>query len=117
MSLFVMASRLEKENHAFALLHVVESRGSAPCHAAIMLVREEGKTDGTIGGGMIERLAPEEIAVGIVAAPLRRIGGRTSLKQPPMCALSLLLNKRAGLADNPFSGLRKQRNQGLTARL
>jgi hypothetical protein len=66
---------------------------------------------------MIEHLAPEEIAVSIVAAPIRRIGGRAGLKQPPMRALPLLLNKRAGLANNPFSGLRKQRNQGLTARL
>ena len=80
---------------------------------------------------MIERLAPEEIAVSIVAAPIRRVGGRAGLKQPPirrvggraglkqppMRALPLLLNKRAGLANNPFSGLRKQRNQGLTARL
>ncbi|WP_380183127.1 XdhC family protein [Kalamiella sp. sgz302252] len=60
MSLFALASRLEKENRAFALLHIIECRGSSPRHSATMLVSEEGVTAGTVGGGMIERLAVEQ---------------------------------------------------------
>jgi len=76
MSLFTIASRLEKENRAFALLHIIECRGSAPRHAATMLVSEEGETAGTIGGGMIERLALEEAKAALAEARSRLFHGR-----------------------------------------
>lgn len=76
MSLFAIASRLEKKNRAFALLHIIEFRGSAPRHAATMLVPEEGATVGTIGGGMIERLAVEEAKAALVEERSRLFHGR-----------------------------------------
>lgn len=60
MSLFMKAAQLEKDNHAFALLHIIECRGSSPRHSASMLVPEVGPIAGTIGGGMMERLAIEQ---------------------------------------------------------
>ena len=65
MSLFMEAARLEKENHAFALLHIIECRGSSPRHSGSMLVPEVGPTVGTIGGGMMERLAIEQARVAL----------------------------------------------------
>ncbi|WP_051937260.1 XdhC family protein [Erwinia sp. 9145] len=60
--LFAKAAELQRQNGAFALLHIVQSRGSTPRHSASMLVSEEGETVGTIGGGMMERLAIEQAA-------------------------------------------------------
>ncbi|MDU4094563.1 MAG: XdhC family protein [Pantoea sp.] len=57
MRLFNELARLEEQNRAFALLQIIESRGSTPRHSAWMIVTEQGDTAGTIGGGMMERLA------------------------------------------------------------
>jgi len=59
MRLFNELARLEEQNRAFALLQIIECRGSTPRHSAWMIVTEEGDTAGTIGGGMMERLAIE----------------------------------------------------------
>ena len=59
MNIFSLMAHLEAENRSFALLQIVESRGSTPRHSACMLVLEDGTTEGTIGGGMLERLAIE----------------------------------------------------------
>lgn len=64
-SVFATASRQENENHAFALLHIIESRGSTPRHSASMLVGEQGERVGTIGGGMMERMAIERALLAI----------------------------------------------------
>lgn len=56
MSIFQQACLCENENRSFALIHIIESRGSTPRHSASMLVTEAGETFGTIGGGMMERL-------------------------------------------------------------
>ncbi|WMY76586.1 XdhC family protein [Buttiauxella selenatireducens] len=56
MSIFQQACLCENENRSFALIHIIESRGSTPRHSASMLVTETGETIGTIGGGMMERL-------------------------------------------------------------
>lgn len=76
MSLFAIASQLEKENRAFALLHIIESRGSTPRHAATMLVPEEGEPTGTIGGGMMERQALEEARTALAEKRSRLFRGR-----------------------------------------
>lgn len=76
MRLFAIASQLEKENRAFALLHIIESRGSSPRHAATMLVPEEGEPTGTIGGGMMERLALEEARAALAEERSRLFRGR-----------------------------------------
>ncbi|WP_435928093.1 XdhC family protein [Dryocola sp. BD613] len=57
MTLFTELARLEEQNRAFALLQIAQSRGSTPRHSAGMVVTEQGETAGTIGGGMVERLA------------------------------------------------------------
>ncbi|MFD1804301.1 XdhC family protein [Mixta tenebrionis] len=59
MSLFTTLARLEAQNIAFAMLQIIDSRGSAPRHSAAMVVTEQGEIEGTIGGGMVERLAIE----------------------------------------------------------
>ena len=47
--------------HTVALVTVVETRGSAPREGgAKMLVLPDGKTHGTIGGGVLERLLTDE---------------------------------------------------------
>lgn len=69
MSIFARLSQLEQQNQAFALLQITQCRGSSPRHSACMLVSERGETQGTIGGGMAERLAIEQaqqaIALGV----------------------------------------------------
>lgn len=82
MSLFTEASRLERNNCAFALLHIVESRGSSPRHAASMLVPEQGATTGTIGGGMIERLAIEQARKAIKEGRSRLFHGKLARQGP-----------------------------------
>ncbi|MBV4414068.1 XdhC family protein [Enterobacteriaceae bacterium YMB-R22] len=57
MNIFATLSRLEAENRSFALLQIIECRGSSPRHCACMLLSETGEVEGTIGGGMLERLA------------------------------------------------------------
>lgn len=57
MRLFNQLASLEEQNQAFALLQIIECRGSTPRHSAWMTVTEQGETAGTIGGGMLERLA------------------------------------------------------------
>ena len=59
MGLFNELARLEEQNRAFALLQIIACRGSTPRHSAWMIVTEQGDTAGTIGGGMLERLAIE----------------------------------------------------------
>ncbi|USE37713.1 selenium-dependent molybdenum cofactor biosynthesis protein YqeB [Endozoicomonas sp. SCSIO W0465] len=55
MNIFAEAARLYEQNTPFALASIIETKGSAPRHDAIILVLEDGTTRGTIGGGMIER--------------------------------------------------------------
>jgi len=55
MTIFAEAARLEGLNRPFALAQIVDSRGSTPRHSAQMLIRDDGSTLGTIGGGMVER--------------------------------------------------------------
>ncbi|HVP14049.1 MAG TPA: xanthine dehydrogenase accessory protein XdhC [Terriglobales bacterium] len=51
-------ARWRAERRRFALLTVVESRGSAPRKAGVhMLLADTGETVGTIGGGAIEQVA------------------------------------------------------------
>lgn len=82
MNLFAFAGELTAENRPFALLHIVECRGSSPRHAATMLVTEEGDTAGTIGGGMMERLAIEEARTALQEGRSRLFHGTLSRKGP-----------------------------------
>lgn len=82
MSLFAVASQLEKENRAFALLHIIECRGSSPRHSATMLVPEEGMPTGTIGGGMIERLAIDQAKAALAEERSRLFHGKLARQGP-----------------------------------
>lgn len=55
MSVFSTAAQLEQQNDPFAMVQIIESRGSTPRHSGQMLVLNNGSIIGTIGGGMIER--------------------------------------------------------------
>jgi xanthine dehydrogenase accessory factor len=51
---FAEAHRLESLGHAFALAFIIESRGSTPRDSGRMLIRLDGSTVGTVGGGPLE---------------------------------------------------------------
>ncbi|MFC0140794.1 XdhC family protein [Erwinia mallotivora] len=76
MSLFAVACRLEKENVAFALIHIIESRGSTPRHSASMLVAGNGETAGTIGGGKMENLVMEQALEALAEGQARLFHGQ-----------------------------------------
>jgi len=55
---FRAAARRLKAGEAATLVTVVQSNGSAPRHAgAVMAVFEDGRTEGTVGGGAVENAA------------------------------------------------------------
>lgn len=61
LELFRTLTRWLEEGVAFALATVMEVKGSAPRHSgARMLVRADGATCGTIGGGSLERAVTRE---------------------------------------------------------
>ncbi|RAT11828.1 hypothetical protein AU488_01350 [Lonsdalea populi] len=76
MRLFAHAAELEKNNRAFAFIHIVECRGSTPRHSASMLVDEDGNRFGTIGGGMMERRVLEEAKEALAQGESRLFSGR-----------------------------------------
>lgn len=47
-------AQLEKQNEAFALATIIESKGSTPRHIGKMIVYQDGNIEGTIGGGLAE---------------------------------------------------------------
>ncbi len=76
MSIFAEAARLEKENAPFALAQIIESQGSTPRHTGQMIVRPDGRTFGTIGGGMVERLVIDQAIEAIAERKARIFQGR-----------------------------------------
>lgn len=51
---FAEAHKLESRGEAFALAFIIESRGSTPRESGRMLIRNDGTTAGTVGGGPME---------------------------------------------------------------
>lgn len=51
---FAEAHRLEERGEAFAFAFVIESQGSVPRNSGRMIIRADGSTIGTIGGGFLE---------------------------------------------------------------
>ncbi len=76
MRIFSEAARLEQQNCPFALAQIVKSQGSTPRRSAEMIVLPDGKTMGTIGGGMLERLVIEQAAEAIAQRKSRVFHGR-----------------------------------------
>lgn len=65
-SIFQSLSKLEKNGEAAALCTVVRERGSVPRHAGSkMIVRGDGRIEGTIGGGEMESRVIQEALVAI----------------------------------------------------
>jgi len=61
-SVFAEAHRLESLGEAFALAFIIESRGSTPRNSGRMLIRSDGSSVGTVGGGAMEAMVLEEAA-------------------------------------------------------
>ena len=53
-ALFAEAAELSAAGRCFALAFIASSSGSTPRRAARMLIRKDGSTSGTIGGGPVE---------------------------------------------------------------
>jgi len=61
MNIFNTASELKKQNEPFALATVIDSKGSSPGKIGFkMLVKSDGTSIGTVGGGAIEQEVIEE---------------------------------------------------------
>lgn len=54
MNIFEEAGKLQDQCQTFALATIISSKGSTPRNTAKMIVREDGATTGTIGGGLAE---------------------------------------------------------------
>ena len=59
-SVFAEAHRLESRGEAFALAFIIASRGSTPRESGRMLIRRDGTSLGTVGGGAMEAMVMEE---------------------------------------------------------
>lgn len=61
MNIFNTAAELIKQNHPFALATVIDSKGSSPGKVGFkMIVKSDGTSIGTVGGGAIEEEVIEE---------------------------------------------------------
>nr|MDT0251901.1 selenium-dependent molybdenum cofactor biosynthesis protein YqeB [Endozoicomonas sp.] len=78
MNIFSEAARLYEQNTPFALASIIETKGSAPRHDAMLLIQEDGRTQGTIGGGMIERHVISEAIEALQEGRSRVIKGSMS---------------------------------------
>lgn len=58
--IFGEASRLSGAGRSFALVSILSTSGSTPRSEGRMLVREDGSTLGTVGGGILESTARDE---------------------------------------------------------
>lgn len=65
MNLFQKAMDLELSNTSFAMITLLESKGSTPRNQARMIVDQHGKTYGTIGGGPAEAATIEDALIAI----------------------------------------------------
>ncbi len=80
MRIFAEAARLEAENRPFVLASILATRGSTPRTIGHMVVREDGSTLGTVGGGAIERLVIEA-AVDALAQRRSRVVRRNLVEE------------------------------------
>ncbi len=76
MSLFAIAAQLEAQNVPFAMAVITESKGSAPRHSGQILVMQDGRTHGSVGGGMMERKVIEEALLALEEGKSRTFHGR-----------------------------------------
>lgn len=60
MNIFAEAGRLQEQCITFALASIISVKGSTPRNTAKMIIKEDGDTIGTIGGGLAEAYVIEE---------------------------------------------------------
>ncbi|MEW5813783.1 MAG: XdhC/CoxI family protein [Spirochaetota bacterium] len=60
MNLYKEAARLSAENVPFSIAIIIESKGSTPRHTGKMIVLEDRRIIGTIGGGFAEKFVIDE---------------------------------------------------------
>ncbi len=85
MNIFEEAAALKKLNRVFAIAMITESKGSTPRSSARMLIREDGTTLGTIGGGPVELYIIDQ-AIEAIKEKKNRI-----------CDYTLVMKKREGM--------------------
>ncbi len=62
-TIYSKISELLEKEETFALLTIVDYKGSVPRRLSKMIVAKDGRTHGTIGGGCVEGQATEEAAL------------------------------------------------------
>lgn len=77
-NIFADAAELFNRNIPFALATIVETKGSAPRHNASLLVQDNGKTCGTVGGGMVERYVIDQALEALQQGKSRTVEGSMS---------------------------------------
>ncbi|MEH7334519.1 XdhC/CoxI family protein [Neobacillus drentensis] len=60
MLLMEKVAMLTRQNEAFALAMIIESKGSTPRHVGKMIVYRDGTIEGTVGGGLAEHYIIQE---------------------------------------------------------
>jgi len=109
LAIFEEAVRLSREAVPFALVTIIESKGSTPRKAgAKMIVKGDGSTFGTIGGGKVEldaieaagaaihRGSPETFSVSLTEAEGHVCGGNLTIYIEPQGVMPHLVIFGAG---------------------
>lgn len=65
MNIFSEAAKLQDQGVAFAVATIISSEGSTPRNTAKMIVKSDGNTMGTIGGGLAELFIIKEAVTAI----------------------------------------------------
>lgn len=73
MDIFTEAARLEAENRPFAIATILQARGSTPRNSGRMLIRADGTSVGTVGGGPMELFVLEQAKEAIAAGESRTV--------------------------------------------
>ena len=73
IDVFEEAARLERDNRAFALASIVGTSGSTPRNQGRMLIRGDGTSIGTIGGGVMELHVVEQAIQALAAGESRTV--------------------------------------------
>ena len=73
---FCGAHRLEEKGEAFALALIIESEGSTPRQSGRMIVRADGSTLGTVGGGAMESQVIQDALEALVDGKSRTVSRR-----------------------------------------
>ncbi len=73
IDVFEEAARLERDNRAFALASIVGTSGSTPRNQGRMLIRGDGTSIGTIGGGVMELHVVEQAMQALAAGESRTV--------------------------------------------